>query len=253
VAAEARATNRAVAATSGQTVTYGGKPAITYFFSSSGGYTENVEIAFPGSAPQAWLRGVPDPYDGAGGDPYHRWGRRMTLAAAAAKLSGLMDGSLVGIKVTKHGASPRVVAASVVGTKGHRTVSGAELQQRFGLLTTWAEFTTITTNAGAVARTTRSSAVGHSLDVTKIPAETAAAISNLVHQVMTPGIPIVYGSVFPGARGSPLLVQRLTGGRWRTVRHAHLGAGGAYRVRLPGAGSYRIVFQGLAGPTVRAG
>src|SRR5207248_3314958 len=68
VAAETRATNAAVAATSGQIVTYGGKHAITYFFSSSGGYTENAENVFGGS-PDPWLRGVPDPYDGAGGDP----------------------------------------------------------------------------------------------------------------------------------------------------------------------------------------
>ena len=42
-------TDAAVAATRGQVVTYHGKPAITYFSSSSGGHTENVEDAWPGS------------------------------------------------------------------------------------------------------------------------------------------------------------------------------------------------------------
>src|SRR5436305_328803 len=179
------------AATTGQIVTYGGRPAITYFFASSGGYTENVENVFGGS-PQPWLRGVPDPYDGAGGDPYHHWGYRMSVAAAAGKLSGLVKGSLVGIKVLRHGASPRILAASVVGTKGRTTVSGTGLQQRFGLLTTSAHFTTITTNAGAVARTARGPSAGHSLDVAKLTAATAAAVSDYVHQVLTPGVPIVY-------------------------------------------------------------
>ena len=252
VAAETRATNAAVAATTGQIVTYGGRPAITYFFASSGGYTENVENVFGGS-PQPWLRGVPDPYDGAGGDPYHHWGYRMSVAAAAGKLSGLVKGSLVGIKVLRHGASPRILAASVVGTKGRTTVSGTGLQQRFGLLTTSAHFTTITTNAGAVARTARGPSAGHSLDVAKLTAATAAAVSDYVHQVLTPGVPIVYGTVFPGTRGSLLLVQRLAGRRWQTVRRAHLGTGGSYRVRVPGAGSYRVVSAGLTGPTVRAG
>ena len=114
-------------------------------------------------------------------------------------------------------------------------------------------FTTITTYAGAVTRTTRGSSPGHSLDVAMITAQTAAAVSHYVHQVLAPGISIVYGKIFPGASGSLLLVQRLSGGRWRTVRRAHLGSGGAYRVRVPGAGSYRVVFAGLAGPTVRAG
>ena len=252
VAAETRATNAAVAATSGQIVTYGGRPAITYFFSSSGGYTENVENVFGGS-PEPWLRGVPDPYDGAGGNPDHQWGRRMSVAAAAGRLSGLVKGSLVGIKVTRHGVSPRIVTASVVGTAGQTKVSGTVLQGRFGLLSTWARFTTITTNTGAVARTARTAPSGPSLDVTQIAAHTAAAVSDYVHQVLSGGVPIVYGKVFPGTRGGLLLVQRLAGRRWQTVRRAHLGSGGTFRVRVPGAGSYRVVFGGLAGPTVRAG
>jgi stage II sporulation protein D len=252
VAAETRATNAAVASTSGQIVTYGGRPAITYFFSSSGGYTENVENVFGGS-PQPWLRGVPDPYDGAGGNPDHHWGRRMSVAAAAGRLSGLVKGSLVGIKVTRHGVSPRILTASVVGTKGQTKVSGTSLQQRFGLLSTWAGFTTITTNAGTVARTARTASSRHTLDVTQITAHTAAAVSNYVHQVLSGAVPIVYGKVFPGTRGSLLLVQRLAGRRWQTVRRAHLGSGGAYRVRVPGVGSYRVLFGGLVGPAVRAG
>ena len=82
---------------------------------------------------------------------------------------------------------------------------------------------------------------------------TGATVSDYVHQVLTPGIPIVYGKVFPGTRGSLLLVQRLAGRRWQTVRRAHLGTGGSYRLRVPGAGSYRVVSAGLTGPTVRAG
>ena len=52
VAAETAQTNAAVTATAGQVVLYGGRPATTYFFASSGGITENVENAFPGAAPE---------------------------------------------------------------------------------------------------------------------------------------------------------------------------------------------------------
>ena len=140
VGAETAATNAAVAATSGQIVTYNGAPAVTYFFASSGGYTENVEDAWAGATPDPWLRGVPDPYDGAGGDPYHHWTRQMSLAAATKDLGKLVKGSLVGIKVTKTGASPRIMTANVIGTRGTTSVTGSQLEGAFGLLSTWATF-----------------------------------------------------------------------------------------------------------------
>ena len=77
------------------------------------------------------------PFDGADGDPYHRWGADYTLAAAAAKLRGLVKGGLVGIEVLRHGASPRILLADVVGSRGDTQVTGEELQQRFGLPPRW--------------------------------------------------------------------------------------------------------------------
>jgi stage II sporulation protein D len=40
-----------VAATAREVVTYQGKPVVTYFFSTSGGRTENAEFGFPGGEP----------------------------------------------------------------------------------------------------------------------------------------------------------------------------------------------------------
>ena len=137
--AETAATDHAVAATRGQVVTYGGKPAVTYFFASSGGMTENVENSFIGSAPQPWLRGVQDPYDDSA--PQHRWGPlKFTLAQAQARLAGVVKGSFEGIEVTQRGVSPRVVYADVVGSGGRTRVTGPELRSRFGLDDTWAFF-----------------------------------------------------------------------------------------------------------------
>ena len=56
VAAETPSTVAAVAATAGQIVTYNGAPAVTYFFASSGGYTEDIEDAWPGATAEPWLR-----------------------------------------------------------------------------------------------------------------------------------------------------------------------------------------------------
>jgi len=136
-AAETSRTNAAVAATAGQIVTYGSQPAITYFFASSGGHTENIQDSFLGSTAEPWLVGVSDPYDTG---PLHRWTQSLGFASAAARLSGLVEGSFEGIEVLGRGTSPRIVSAEVLGSKGHKVVSGPELAARLGLYSTWAYF-----------------------------------------------------------------------------------------------------------------
>jgi stage II sporulation protein D len=211
VGAETAASDAAVQATRGQIVTYQGQPAVTYFFASSGGYTESIQNAWPGASPEPWLKGVSDPYDGAAGDPYHQWESQLSLRAAAAKLGGLVKGSLVGITVTEHGVSPRIIQAVVAGTRGATTVSGGQLQQAFGLLATDATFTTITTNATSTKLT---------------------------------------GRVFPAHPGAGYVVQSLGSGGWRTIAHAHVSVTGTYSHGVPAPGTYRIAFGPLSGPAV---
>jgi SpoIID/LytB domain protein len=136
VAAETAATNTAVAATTGQVVTYAGKPAITYYFASSGGMTEDNENSFLGSTPEPWLRAVPDAYETSAST----WKLSIGFAAAASRLSGFVKGSFRGIEVLKRGASPRIVAAEVLGSGGNSPISGPELEARLGLDSAWAYF-----------------------------------------------------------------------------------------------------------------
>jgi SpoIID/LytB domain protein len=136
-AAETPTTNAAVAATAGQIVTYGGVPAITYFYADSGGHTESVQYGFPGSVPQPWLVGVADPYDSG---PLRKWSVSLSFSAVAKRLRGLVSGSFKGIEVLKRGSSPRIVSAYVLGSKGRTLVSGGELAGRLGLYDTWAYF-----------------------------------------------------------------------------------------------------------------
>jgi stage II sporulation protein D len=144
VAGETPTTDAAVAATSREIVTYLGRPVTTFFFSTSGGRTENVENSFLGATPQPWLKSVEDPYDNA--SPRHRWGpMRFTRKQAQARLRGYVKGTLRTIKVTRRGVSPRIVSAQVVGSEGTTTISGPTLRTRFGLFDTWATFTRIGT------------------------------------------------------------------------------------------------------------
>ncbi len=137
VRAQTAQTNAAVAATAGQIVTYSGQPAITYFFASSGGATEDVQYGFPGAEPEPWLVGVPDPYDQG---PQHRWSVTIGFPAAAARLRGLVRGAFRGIEVLRRGYSPRILTAEVLGSKGVTQVGGPELASRLGLYDDWAYF-----------------------------------------------------------------------------------------------------------------
>src|SRR3954452_12203805 len=142
VGIETASTNAAVAATRGQIVTYNGQPVVTYFFSTSGGRTEAVENTTLGSEPKPWLKSVEDEFDGV--SPRHRWTTKLTLKATARKLGGLVKGSFKGIRVTGRGASPRIMTAEVVGSRGVTPTDGATLRAKLGLFDTWAYFTSIT-------------------------------------------------------------------------------------------------------------
>jgi stage II sporulation protein D len=139
--AETSRTNQAVADTALQVVTHQGKVAQTFFFSTSGGHTEDNENSFLGGTPEPYLRGVPDPYEGEVGSRYHRWTRKFSAASMQAKLGGRVKGKLRNIVVTKRGASPRIVKARIVGSGGSSNVSGPTLRAVLGLPDTWAHFT----------------------------------------------------------------------------------------------------------------
>jgi stage II sporulation protein D len=134
--AETPATDTAVAATRGEVVTYAGKPVVTYYFASSGGATESVQNAFVGATAQPYLTGVLDPYDTTRFGPI-----TMTIHQADQRLGGLVNGTLQSIVVTRRGVSPRVVSATLVGSRGTTSVSGVSLANALGLHSTWACFT----------------------------------------------------------------------------------------------------------------
>ncbi|HWI22206.1 MAG TPA: SpoIID/LytB domain-containing protein [Baekduia sp.] len=139
VAAEKPTTDAATAATAGQVVALNGKPVTTFFFSTSGGYTENNEFSFLAAKPLNWLRAVNDPYDVA--SPRHKWTIKLTRKQLNKKLRRyLKGGRFKRIKVTQRGVSPRVVTANVIGTRGTTPVTGAQLRAALGLYDTWAAF-----------------------------------------------------------------------------------------------------------------
>jgi stage II sporulation protein D len=226
VAAETASTNQAVADTRGQVVTFDGQPVVTFFFSTSGGRTEAVENTNVGAGPQPHLKSVADPYDDV--SPKHRWEpTKLTLAQTGAKLSGLVKGRFKGIQVIRRGKSPRIVAADIVGSAGRTRVDGATLRARLGLLDTWAYFTTIATRKAPPSETGGAGVAG--------PRAHAA----------------VAGSVVPARVGAEVQIQILEDGDWQTVASTVVRRDGRYRAAVARGGTYRAVFSGDAGPSVR--
>lgn len=136
VGSETAATNAAVDRTAGQIVTHAGKPAVTYYFSTSGGRTENVENSWPGATPKPWLKSIADPYDSI--SPKHRWTVRMSTARMGALLGS--PGKLRRVEVLSRGVSPRIVRARIVGANGSTILTGPQIRARLGLDDTWAYF-----------------------------------------------------------------------------------------------------------------
>ncbi len=135
---ETRPTDRAVKATAREVVTYRGKTAVTYYFSTSGGLTENSEFGFSSGTPVPYLKSVKDPYDDL--SPVHNWRMRFTDGEMDSELEGLFSGRLREIDILKTGKSPRIVRAKVIGSRGSTVVTGDTLRARLGLRSTWARF-----------------------------------------------------------------------------------------------------------------
>ncbi len=220
VKAETRASNRAVQDTSRQILTYRGKPAVTYFFSTSGGKTENVENSFVGSTPRPWLKSQADPYDDI--SPKHRWRFRFSPSKLGAKLGA--PGRYRKIRVIKRGQSPRIVRARVYGSRGTRVLTGPQIRARLGLYDTWAYFSTVSSS--------------------QVKRSRAARAAGSVFPELT-------GRFDPAPRGKRLLVERRERGRWARVSRVHTSAKGRYRTSLSTAGVYRVRAGSVSGPAVR--
>jgi len=219
VAAETLRSSQAASDTSRQILTYGGAPAVTYFFSTSGGMTENLENSFVGSQPKPWLKSVEDPYDGI--SPKHRWRFRFSKRSIASRLG--VPGSYSKIRVLKRGNSPRIVRARVYGSRGTKILTGPQIRARLGLYDTWAYFSTVS-----------SSQVRHAGK-----AKAAAAFPELA------------GTFDPAPKRRGVVVERRNGKAWKRVAEVVTTARGRYRTTLAVAGLYRVRSGSVAGPAVR--
>lgn len=118
----------AVTGTFSIVATYNGSPIATYYFSSSGGKTENVENVWGGTA-LAYLRGVDDPYsDSPYDNPGWTYSISRTALESALDVSGIRE-----IQVGETGVSPRAKMMKIIKNDGGvATMTGTDFRSRLG-------------------------------------------------------------------------------------------------------------------------
>jgi stage II sporulation protein D len=223
VAGETARSDQAVRDTAGEILTHGGAPAVTYYFSTSGGRTENVELSFLGSMARPWLKSVRDPYDNI--SPRHRWRKRLSAARFGARLGA--PGRYRKIRVLRRGRSPRIVRARVYGSRGAKVLTGAQIRARLGLYDSWAYFTRVTTSQASHAA---------------LRLRGAAVLERIRRLV---------GSVDPVPRARRVAVERRGRRGWARVDTVRVSRRGAYRMQVSAGGVYRVRVGSVAGPAVR--
>lgn len=125
----------AVDRTKDEVVLFRGRLAQTYYASSTGGYSEDNEKVWNGTA-LPYLRGVCDPGDYTSGNPNRVWRKQFTAAEVTSRLSSYTGGIGTITKFTsiRRGVSGRIITAVAIGTSGRATITGSELRWGLGLL-----------------------------------------------------------------------------------------------------------------------
>ena len=263
-------TTEAIEATAGETLTYAGKVATAFFYSTSGGRTAAAVDVF--GKPVPYLVSVPDPYDAA--SPYHQWGPVAITAAKVAKALAAPGVTDLVVTARATGRAKTLVARTPTGDV---TVSGTAARAGLGLRSTWfgtgalslrrpgkpvtyggaAKLTatvrgvvgaSLQLRVGGTWQTVRPAAEGTSSTIVK-PKATAiyrlATATGLGPSLRVPVAPRVTfdggaGTVVPALPGVQVVLESLQGATWRPLGKATVGEDGSYQlgVRL-GNGVFR--------------
>ncbi len=144
-AVEHPATNAAVDATRGLTLSFGGGPVSVFYSSCCGGHTEDAAEVW-GHTSLPYLRGVDDGPNCALA-PDYRWSRTLPLDRARAAFADRLTGELTGVDVGDPDASGRPRTATLHGGSSVAVaIPMTELRARWGTDTvrsTWVHRVTI--------------------------------------------------------------------------------------------------------------
>ena len=117
--AETATTNNAVATTARRGRHLRRRAVVTYFFSTSGGHTENVENVFAGSDPKPWLKGVE-----------RSLRRRLALSPLGARTLFAHAAARRQARQLRQGALPQARGAQARGLAARRARAGDRLARQ---------------------------------------------------------------------------------------------------------------------------
>ncbi len=262
---ETERTNLAVQRTAGRVLTWHGRVATTFFFSTSGGRTADVREVWPALGDIPYLRSVSDPYDVS--SPHHTWhvvlpgsdlpaGRLTVRRAADGRVTVVDIGShripattfreKLGLQSTWFDVGELSLAPDTTRVRYGKDVTldarvagipGARLERRIGA-GAWKRLKTVSgadevdvqPRAHTLYRLRVGEIVGPEVNVDVAPRLSVAPT----------GADVLTGGVEPASHGA-ISVWRLVGGTWKLVARPHLGAGGTFRAPLRlRAGNYRV-------------
>ena len=209
-------------ARSGEVLRHDGEVIVAYFHSTSGGHTENNENVW-GGTPLAYIRGVRDPWDRY--SPYHRWKLRYS-ARSLGRAMGV--GRLRAVHVHKRGVSGRIVRATFRGS------ARPQPRRRLGRHP----------RPARAARHPEHDQADHRERLDRPRRGRRPRLARARARRLRIGLTRPQGR--EGRRPAPRPTD--AGSAWRKGR---LGRSGRYRIAVEGAGLYRVVTGGDAGPTLR--
>ncbi|MBO5142513.1 MAG: SpoIID/LytB domain-containing protein [Clostridia bacterium] len=128
--------NRAVDETDGQVIVYDGELIGGYYFSTSGGYTENSENVWGGKLD--YLKAVPDCYEPEI-DGNTTWEVEFTASEIKNKLAknGINVGEIIDLEPIEYTDAGRVLRLKIIGTDGETTLTKSNTRTYFGLKSQW--------------------------------------------------------------------------------------------------------------------
>ena len=127
---EAEDCTQAVLDTAGVYLYYDGKPAQTFYFSSSGGRTENVKDVWGSSFP--YLVSVEDTYEKTEEIPSANWQYTLSTAALTEKVSNYKIGTVKDVVITSTTDGGRAKTLSISGTSGIKQLKATDFRSLIG-------------------------------------------------------------------------------------------------------------------------
>lgn len=138
---EQPSTNKAVDDTLGEIVTYNGKVAQVFYFSSSGGMTEDVKNVWGSNIP--YLVSVEDNFEAG-----NSWNYNWDASYSAERIEEIMNsrgfnlGRILNMEVTKRSEAGRAIELVITGTNGSRTYTNSGTRNVFSLSSQWYDIET---------------------------------------------------------------------------------------------------------------